>query len=157
LREQGFRQTAERIGASVETVQIPLDVDYFSSRDYLVSRMREIRVDGIFTVDPIVSVGTLLACLEIGMKPCEDFNLVGCDVSLWQSPPLPHITSLGITWKEVGKAALRTLLQLVERGTSEFEPVLLRPDLYPGDTCPVAADTKKSKDGWAERSDGCTD
>ena len=78
-----------------------------------------------------------MGCVKAGMKPAEDFDLVGCDCALWQSDPFPTITSVDVSWKDVGLLAMDKLLELTRSGTVEFETILLGPRVVPLGTCPV--------------------
>lgn len=137
LRIQGFRKIAEEKGVPVEVLQLPLGVTDLEARDYLAPRLHRLRCDGIFSLDSVSSVGMLLACMHIGLRPLEDFHQVGCDCSMWQSPPLPRITSVDISWKDVGVRALHQLNEAYQSGNPIFDSVLLAPRVIAAETCPA--------------------
>ncbi len=142
LRCRAFVHAARAASATVETVEVPKAAcfKYEAARDFLSDRLQGMRVDGVFGVETLSSVGSLLACLSRGMKVGEDFNLVGCDCAPWQSPPLPRITSIDISWRRVGTTAMETLLDLARKGESEFETIRMRPRVIAADSCPVPHD-----------------
>ncbi len=137
LRIEGFRRVAHELGVAIETIQLPLGLDDLQVRDYLVPRFKRLRWDAIFSLDSVSSVGSLLACLKLGLQPQADFHQVGCDCSMWQSTPLPQITSVDISWKEVGIRAVRRLVDSVKTGQAEFETILLPPRVIAADSCPL--------------------
>lgn len=137
LRCEGFSEGARQAGVSVDVVRLPMDVDESRVRDLLAPRLRRTKVDGIFALDSVSSVGTLLACLEAGRHPAGDTDLVGCDSALWQSGNLPRITSVDISWREVGAVAFTRLMEMVDAGRSQFDSVLLEPRVTVGGTCPA--------------------
>lgn len=140
LRLKGLEEAARQSGAVVHALQLPMDLTEYQEADVVSARLKKLRTDAIFSVDSVSSVASLLGCLRAGMKPVEDFDLVGCDCALWRSEPLPTITAIDVSWKDVGILAMDKLLDLTRSGTSRFETVLLTPRVVPGGTCPVPED-----------------
>lgn len=137
-RTDGFRQAALDHGATIKDFVLPLGLDELRTRDLLAPRLRRAGVDGVFAVDSVASVGALLACVKAGLVPGDDFHLVGCDCAFWQSSPLPNITSVDISWRDVGMAAIRKLCELSRAGESQFSTLLIRPRIVEGGTCPAS-------------------
>jgi len=142
LRCEGFLRIAKSVNAAVETIEVPWAAceSFTSARNYLVRRLEGTSFDGIFGAESAVSIGSLLAELKRGRKPGEDFNLVGCDCAPWHSPPLPQITCVDISWRDVGTTAVRMLTQLASRGQSRFETILMKPRVVAAQTCPAPSD-----------------
>lgn len=138
LRCEGLRERAREHGAEVITLRLPLGYDEVTAARSLTRRLRQLRVDGLFAIDSVASVASLLGCVNAGMKAGEDFSLVGCDCSQWTSAPLPTITSLDVSWKEVGELATRLLVDMARQGESGFDTMLLQPRVTPAETCPAA-------------------
>lgn len=136
LRIEGFNRAAAELGLTVQSIQMPMGVDDLRARDFIAARLKRMRIDGLFSLDSVSSVGALLACLKTGMRVGEDFHQVGCDCSMWQSPPLPRITSVDISWKEVGMTAVSRLLALAGGTDPTFPTLLLPPRVVWADTCP---------------------
>jgi len=134
-RRQGFEEVARQVGAKVHTVRLPRLIEEVTPQD--VARIRRIRADGFFGLDSVLAICTLQTCLAAGMKPNEDFNLIGMNCACWHSPPLPAITSLDVSWAEVGEVAIRQLLRMSETGETRFESIQARPHVMAGGTCPV--------------------
>jgi LacI family transcriptional regulator len=135
LRSQGFQQFAERAGVPVETVFLPRNPDEVTDRD--IERVRKQEVDGLFAVDSVLSVDVLLACRKAGLNVGEDLSLVGVNCSQWRTSDLPSITSIDVSWDEVGKIAVRQLVQMSETNQPHFQSILVEPTVVPGTTCPV--------------------
>ncbi len=147
LRRQGFEEKAREVGAKVKVIKLPRLIDEVTPRD-LVS-LRRVAADGFFGVDSVLSICALQACLAAGMRPNEDFSLVGMNCGCWQHSPLPLITSLDVSWAEVGSAAVEQLLNMSETGVSQVPSIRARPQIIPGDTCPVAGRTAKTPESAA--------
>lgn len=137
LRLEGFKRAAEEAGATVRIIQLPLAVNEQSAAGTVASRMKRVAADGLFAVDSVSSVGSLLGLVRCGIKPTEDFDLVGCDCSLWRNEPMPAITTVDVSWEEVGILATKKLLEMSQAGTSKFKTIVLPPRVTPAGTCPV--------------------
>jgi len=139
LRLDGLNHAADEAGATVQTIQLPLEVNEVSAGEFIASRIKRTGVDGLFSVDSVSSVGSLLGCVKNGMRPAEDFDLVGCDCSLWRHEPMPTITAVDLSWEDVGALATEKLLEMVRSETCQFDTILLPPQVTPGGTCPLPA------------------
>lgn len=137
LRIEGLKRAAEEAGATVKPIQLPLAVNEQSAAGIVASRIKRVAADGLFAVDSVSSVGSLLGLMRCGMKPTEDFDLVGCDCSLWRNEPMPAITTVDVSWEEVGVLATKKLLEMSRTGASQFETIVLPPRVTPAGTCPV--------------------
>lgn len=138
VRREAFERIARRVGATVELISLPREPEHVTQRD--LRPLRRGRIDGIFAVDSVLSIDALLAAGQLGMRPPEDFSLVGVNCSRWQSKPFPRITSVEVSWREAGERAVRELLRMAETDEPRFDNVLLAPRVIPGDTCPVDAE-----------------
>lgn len=101
LQAQGYFQKKE----SQETVN-----------DWLA---RGVQFDAIFAGDDISAIGALSALNQAGVRVPEEVAVVGFDdveVARYLSPPLTTVT---IPIEEVGRVAIRKLLQLIQSGATE--------------------------------------
>jgi len=138
VRRQAFTDLARRNGVAVRVVGLPREPEAFTEED--LAQLRDDNLDGIFAVDSVLSVDALLACLRIGRKPPEDVSLVGCNCSRWPSAGLPRISSVEVSWKAAGVAAMKALLRMADKRQSHFPTVLMKPRVVPGETCAVPRD-----------------
>jgi DNA-binding LacI/PurR family transcriptional regulator len=134
-RREGFEEVARQVGAKVQTVRLPRLIEEVTPQD--LARIRRIGADGFFGLDSVLAICTLQTCLAAGMKPNEDFNLIGMNCACWHSPPLPVITSLDVSWAEVGEVAIRELIRMSETGETRFESIEACPHVMVGGTCPT--------------------
>lgn len=144
LRYEAFLNLAERTGVTVQSIRLPYVTEY-EARDAIARRLAKFRADGVFAPASTAAVGALLAGDKLGMRPGEDFDLVGCDCSSWKSADLPAITCIDIAWEHVGMIAVEVLAKMGEEGRSVFETRLLRPRIVVGTTCPVPAELANSQ------------
>lgn len=155
-RSAGFREAAEQAGARVEMLVLPQGIDHLNASRFLAPKIKRLKVDGLFAVDAVASVGTFHACLQLGWKEGVEYNLVGCDCGMWQSANLPGITSLGVSWREIGAAALDKLCEVAGKGECRFDTVWIPPRVTPAATCPVPpefADSILPSDSSASEGD----
>jgi LacI family transcriptional regulator len=136
LRIEGFTRVAKRLNVPVEIIRLPREPEEFSAAD--LAALRKAELDGLFGLDSVLSVDALLAAGEIGQSPLKDFMLVGVNCSRWQSRPHPRITSVDVSWREVGRTAVKTLSDMAEAHVNTCDAILLRPHVVPGETCPVS-------------------
>jgi DNA-binding LacI/PurR family transcriptional regulator len=141
LRREGFLRFAEEAGIQVQTAVLPGEVTEATGADLVASRLARAKADAVYGLDYVLSVGSLLGCVRLGLKPGEDVDLVGCDCSAWHSVHLPQITCVDVSWLEVGALAVEQLTKMQQAGTSHFDTILLPPRIATGGTCPV---TKKA-------------
>jgi DNA-binding LacI/PurR family transcriptional regulator len=137
LQFEALNRVAERVGATVQTIQLPMDLDETTAGDFAAPRIRRARADAIFGVDPVSSAGSLFGCLKNGMKIAEDVDLIGCDCSLWRDEPMPTITAVDVSWNELGSLAMDKLLELAKSEVYRFDTILVGPRVVPAETCPV--------------------
>lgn len=142
-RRQGFEQAAREAGAKVQTLRLPRLIEEVTPQD--LSRIRRIGADGLFGVDSVLAVCALQSCLTAGLQPNVDFSLIGMNCACWHSPPLPVITSLDVSWAEVGAAAIRELATMSESGETQFVSIRARPHIIAGETCPDALTERTSR------------
>jgi LacI family transcriptional regulator len=142
LRTQGFEEAARQAGATVEVVNLPRDPQDVTDRD--LGRLAKGDFDGLFAVDSVLSVDTMLACRRVGLKPGEDISLVGVNCSQWPSAEMPAITSIDVSWSEVGRTAMQQLIQLSDDGQHLFPTLLVKPQIAPGATCPVPENLREA-------------
>jgi LacI family transcriptional regulator len=146
IRIEGLEKVARKANAEIKTLRLPIGVDEEQAGDIVARRFKKIKPDGVFAVDSISSVGSLLGLAKMGVTPGEDLDLVGCDVSSWQGSGLPRITSIDISWKAIGKRALQALVAAADSGNPKFKTILIKPSVAQADTCPVPADMRSNVD-----------
>jgi DNA-binding LacI/PurR family transcriptional regulator len=136
-RADGVTMAARQAGARLSTVRLPLGMDEHESAAILVRHLESSSVDGVFAIDSISSVGAVLACAGAGRRAGEACDVVGCDASMWRTPGLPRITSVDISWREVGELAMERLLECRPPASPRFKTILLAPRIVEGESCPV--------------------
>lgn len=149
-----FQAMAHELGLEVHMVELPAHLPEGFAATSVAHNLRQLKLDGLFALNCVASVSALLGCMQNGIKPGIDVSLVGCDSSLWQSSQLPRITSVDISWKAVGITALTKLSEMVETGETQFDNVLLQPQITPAESCPVPSDmlTGQDQSDWESRT-----
>lgn len=140
LRIRGLQQVAREAGARVLHITHPQDGVEAETQRRVVAALDRARPDGVFGIDAVCAGGGLAAYVRGGLKPAEDFDLIGCDSPFWQNTNLPKVTSVDVSWREVGETAVQQLADLCQSGSTRFDTRLLKPRLLPGETCPLPPD-----------------
>lgn len=139
LRCDGFAQIAEEAGIPVHMVNLSMDVNEFRTRDQVLPELARAKADGLFALDCVASVGGLMAAVESGRVVPDDIDVLGCDCSLSQGGNMPTMTSVDVSWREVGICSVHKLTEMSESGTSTFESMMVAPRVLAGMSCPVPA------------------
>jgi LacI family transcriptional regulator len=137
LRCEHFLSMAREAGATLDTIRLSVEMNEMQARDLIARRCEQSKPDGLFAPEAVPAVGSLLACIKLGTKPTEDFDLVGCDCASWYSMYLPTITCVDVSWEEVGMRAVQELANMYEHNENRFHSILLEPRVVEGGTCPL--------------------
>jgi len=85
----------------------------------------EDRPDAIYATLDQFALGVLLAARELSIEVPRDLMVAGCTdsrASAWATPPL---TAVQLNPEEIGRAAVRVLIDLIEDREPQFNPVLV--------------------------------
>lgn len=141
LRCEGFIQAARQSEASLVTIALPSQQDEDGASDLVARQLSRCQADAIFAVDSPASIASVRGSLQAGLSPGGDCHILGCDASQWKVPGMPRITSVDVSWKQVGATAVERLLHArVNKG--RFRTVLLPPRVVYADTCPAPTGTR---------------
>lgn len=103
-------------------------------------RLQEERVDGILAGSGGAGVCIIREMEDIGIRIPSEIKMVAHDCRYWQEGEIASITSVEASWFEAGQQAVARLAALVEDPDAEFEPITLKPQVYPGGTCSSVVD-----------------
>jgi len=141
LRCDGLIQVARESGASLSNICLPQNMDENTATEILARRLGRRDIDAIYAVDSVASMVSVRGCLGAGLEPGNDCLIVGCDASHRKIPGLPSVTSVDVSWRQVGVAAVEQLL-IASTNQGLFRTVLLKPQIVEGDSCPVPHNVK---------------
>ncbi len=133
----GFQTVARESGAKVNVVLCPEAMSSHRAAVAIAAGLDRYRPDGAFAMSAQNSLAFLRACRKTGREPGKDILHVGCDCSVIAPVIHPRITSLEVSWRDVGVAAIEKLLEMRDTGGPRFSNVLLKHKVLPGDTCPA--------------------
>lgn len=137
MRAEGFEKLAQDAGVEVDPIVIPEKCESASLAAHIASSLWQHRHDALYAVDPLCSVAAVLACMRMGIDPGNECCIVGSEASHWNLPGLPAITSIDVSWRQVGILAVQHLLEA--RSTRRrMRTLLMKPCVIEGDTCLVA-------------------
>ncbi len=92
-------------------------------------------IDGVFCFNDQVALGLLKACREAGVRVPDDMAVIGVDDLFYSQFTAPTLTSVCLPKTEMGEAAVRVLLAMID-GTYDGKPVILRPQLMIRESAP---------------------
>lgn len=156
LRQEGFLRFAHEAGIPVHLVSLTMDVDEARAARQVIPELNDAKADGMFALDCVSSVGAVMACVESGRRASADLDVLGCDCSLSQCGNIPTITSVDISWREVGVRAVKELTEMSDAGQSSFDSIKVLPRVVSGLTCPVP-EHLRSPDANGDCAAGCRD
>lgn len=90
---------------------------------------RQQRPTAIFAANDQSAIGVMQAAYELGLRIPDDLSIVGFDdtsIARWSTPPL---TTVHAPLAQIGRVALRTLLQLVDGQSLDSQHVQLATEL----------------------------
>jgi LacI family transcriptional regulator len=85
-------------------------------------------LDAIYCYNDLIAIGALQACAEIGRRVPDDVAVVGYDDILLASLITPALTTLHVAKYDVGAAAARMLLDLINEQAEQNE-IIIKPEL----------------------------
>lgn len=132
IREEGFRRCLAHLGRTVEERFIlPVDSTYqgaYEDFSRFLAAGRELP-EGLFCCNDIVCLGVTRALREAGRRVPEDVSLVGFDnlpASVYNDPPL---TTIRVSNKEIGSAAIALLKERIENPEKPCSKILIGGEL----------------------------
>jgi LacI family transcriptional regulator len=104
------------------------DVDggYRAARDLL---MTHLELTALFCYNDLVAVGALQACVDLGRRVPDDIAIVGFDDIPLAALVTPPLTTCRVHRYELGKQAMRSLIDRIDGHADQRTEALLRPEL----------------------------
>lgn len=115
-RRSGFTAALEELGLDGEVVG-PGDWTPRAGYELTEALIRSGPPEAIFAANDMIAIGVLHALHEHGLRIPEDVAVVGFDNTLGAEFLIPSLTTVAQPFAEVGRAALRHLVDLLDGGT----------------------------------------
>jgi LacI family transcriptional regulator len=130
-RAIGYRVALSAAGAPDNPAWVlpcSADVDggYRAARDLLTAHLE---LTALFCYNDLVAVGALQACVDLGSQVPDDIAIVGFDDIPLAALVTPPLTTCCVHRYELGKQAMRLLIDRIRGDTGQTTEVLLRPEL----------------------------
>lgn len=140
LRARGYRAALAEFqapGAEAWTRPCRPDVEggLNAARDLLG---RQPQLDGLVCFNDLVAVGALQACAEMARAVPGDVAIVGYDDIALAALVTPSLTTCRVPRYELGRQAVRLLLEQLEGSAEPPEDVVLQPELIIRQSAPLA-------------------
>lgn len=90
---------------------------------------RRPQIDAVFAFNDLVAVGAVQICLEAGKPVPQDIAVIGVDDIPLATIFRPQLTSLHVNLRQIGKLAMRTLLDIIT-GDGSPTSIYVEPELY---------------------------
>lgn len=100
---------------------------------------RQPQLDGLVCFNDLVAVGALQACAEMGRAVPTDMAIVGYDDIALAALVTPSLTTCRVPRYELGRQAVRLLLEQLEGSAEPAEDVVLQPELIIRQSAPLVS------------------
>jgi LacI family transcriptional regulator len=136
-RMMAYRSTLQRLGYEVRP-------DYVQTGDFLLrsgyecaKRLLELPEppDAICCASDVAAVGAIKAIQEAGLRCPEDVAVTGFDDAEWAAELLPALTTVRQPSREMGRAAIESVVAMIEDPNLEPPTVMLPGELVVRDSC----------------------
>ncbi len=131
-RVEGYRDALRAGGRSAEAAVESGDFTYeggAAAMERLLAAAPDL--DGVFCASDLMAAGALGVLLAAGRRVPEDVRLVGFDDSPIAATTRPPLTSIGQPIEEMGREAVRVLLDEIDRRGRPPRRVVLATELVP--------------------------
>ncbi len=135
-RVYGFKLGLSEKGADPETLDI-VHGDYSRGSGYEATKaaLGSGRYEAIFCANDHMALGAILRCRDLGMKIPEDIAITGFDDTSFSEFLLPPLTTVRQPAREIGAAAMETIMQLLERSVPREHRIILPTRLQIRQSC----------------------
>ena len=87
-----------------------------------------------FALSDEMTIGTIKAIIDSGMKVPYDFSVIGFDVSSIFTFTDSSLTTIKVSGERMGQLGIETVLKLVENKDIQQEKVIIRHELFAGNS-----------------------
>lgn len=137
LRTQGYREAFQQTGCKLHEEYIVEGPDFSEDSGYILMKVllnRSRPPTAVIAFNDVMAVGAVRAIEEEGLSIPKNISLVGFDDTIARLTQ-PRLTSVALPMKEIGRVAIRILLDRIEeKDTGEPKKVLLREKLVVRDS-----------------------
>jgi DNA-binding LacI/PurR family transcriptional regulator len=136
-RLRGFRAALAEAGLSAPAVLGDDEPEHYATQALAKYIQSGNELDAVFAVNDSVAANVMFGLHHMGLRVPDDVSIVGYDGLDIQSWTTPRLTSIGQPAREIGREAMRLLLDSITAGESVRCPVriLLTPKLIIGGSC----------------------
>ncbi|MBE0479020.1 LacI family DNA-binding transcriptional regulator [Candidatus Aerophobetes bacterium] len=128
LRTQGYKETLQRRGYKLNEELIVEGSDFGEDTGYTLMKVlleRKKPPTAVVAFNDVMAVGAIRAIEEEGLSIPEDISLIGFDDTIARLTK-PSLTSIALPIGEIGKVAIRILLDRIEeKDSGEPKKILL--------------------------------
>lgn len=93
------------------------------------------RPTAVFACNDLMAAGVITACAKEGLIIPKDISVIGCDNTILSSISHPKLTSIDLNIDEIGRAAARELVWLIENKDSSRRRIVLGTRLIIRESC----------------------
>jgi LacI family transcriptional regulator len=124
-RNAAFQQRAEELG--MEVLILPLEQK--GTREHMLRGLRTLAAPtGLFLATDQMASMVLWTCLELGRRIPDELAILGVDNDMYLcESSRPQLSSIEISWEQIGYAAGELLHDLLEGATPPASPICIPP------------------------------
>ncbi|RPI95896.1 MAG: LacI family transcriptional regulator [Chloroflexi bacterium] len=114
-RRQGYENALAEVGRPPQVIYLEDTTMPFGYAGMRQALERFPDLEGVVAVNDATALGAIRACKEIGVRVPGDLAVVGFDNIGWAPMHDPPLTTVRISWREIGIQAVRRLIDRIER------------------------------------------
>lgn len=116
-RAVGYQVALNKAGIDVNkgftiTLRTTMDGAYYAMKQYLEHKPK--LPSAFFADNDMIALGAMKALVEFGLRVPEDVSLMGFDDLPFSSISAPGLTTLRVSKREMGQAAVRRIKEIIE-------------------------------------------
>ncbi len=130
LRTQGYRKTFQQTKNTLNKELIIEGSDFSEDSGYTLMKVllsRSERPTAVIAFNDVMAVGAIRAIEEEGLSIPKDISLIGFDDTIARLTK-PRLTSVALPMREIGRVAIRILLDRIERNDRGEPKTILLPE-----------------------------
>ncbi|WP_119066298.1 LacI family DNA-binding transcriptional regulator [Aggregatilinea lenta] len=136
-RLEGYRSALDAVGMTFErglvrTGDFKIESGYRLMRELLATPTPP---DAVFVANNLMTLGSLRAAHELGVRIPDDVALIGFDDMPWSGELCPPLTAVAQPTYELGQEAVRLLLRRRADPNAFYHTIVLQPRLVVRESC----------------------
>ena len=146
-RFEGYRAAMEDHGIPFEkSLVIERDLDFIEGKQGMIKLLSLPEPPtAVFAASDTLAIGALAGAKEMGFRVPDDVSLAGFDNIEFAAYCDPPLTTISVPAYQMGQIAVKSLLEMIEKGMTEVYRYCLETDLIIRNSCTELRTRKRSR------------